>query len=56
MALSIGPNITGPILEYSTYHYNSLPYTAAADGIYYNTVQARNALYGSFIILIQYHW
>ena len=22
MALSTGPNITGPILEYSTYHYN----------------------------------
>ena len=33
MALSIGPNITGPILEYSTYHYNSLPYTAAAYSI-----------------------
>ena len=22
MALSAGPNITGPILEYSIYHYN----------------------------------
>ena len=28
MALSVGP---GPILEYSTYNYNSLPSTAAAD-------------------------
>ena len=33
MALSEGPNITGPILEYSTYDYNSLPLTAAADNI-----------------------
>ena len=35
MALSTGPNITGPILEYSMYHYNSLPSTAAADNMVY---------------------
>ena len=35
MALSTGPNITGPILEYSIYHYNSLPSTAAADNMVY---------------------
>ena len=33
MALSAGPNITRPILEYSTYYYNSLPLTVAADSI-----------------------
>ena len=31
MTLLVGPNITGPILEDSAYHYNSLQYTAAAD-------------------------
>ena len=38
MALSIGPDITGPTLEYNTYHY----ITAAADNIWYNNVQATN--------------
>ena len=33
MALSAGPNITGPILEYNTYHYNFLLSTAAADNL-----------------------
>ena len=31
MALSAGPNVTGHTPEYSTYHYNSLSKTAAAD-------------------------
>ena len=33
MALSTGPNITGPILEYSTYHYNYHTPHAAVDNI-----------------------
>ena len=33
MVLSAGPNITRLILEYSTYHYNSLPLTVAADNM-----------------------
>ena len=40
MALSTGPNITGPILEYSTYHYN---YHTLQQLITYNDfVQAKN--------------
>ena len=33
MALSAGPDITGPTLEYNPYHYISLLQTAAADNI-----------------------
>ena len=29
MEFSVGPNITGPILQYSTYRYNPLPKTVA---------------------------
>ena len=33
MALTARLDITEPILEYSTYQYNELPQTAAADSI-----------------------
>ena len=40
MALSVGPDITGLILEYSTYHYNY--HTLQQLITYNNTVQATN--------------
>ena len=40
MALSIGPNITGPTAHTIT----TLPYTAAADNIWYSSVYTSNKL------------